>query len=358
MSLRTASRYAIRAISASQAAACAWTAKNAFLVAFLLLLAACGLLILAMREHEGRAREADSVIVFGTRTVESRIDDWVWRHGSEPDVKPSDPPVFSIKQDGDKQWSISITATGWPGQAKLFAISTRSQASVEHRCPASSREAANCEQPSGFDSIVAGSSSSVSKGVTRTESDCTAWTDDGWGQNRVPLNVHEWPFPPMSWAQSTAGGTVIRAIQYFQVQIPAANAEDSRITQSRFTMTCRTALAPMRNGWSDRSIQVWGHIALTDDRFNVNLSDLADHASFMATGGAPSDYGNSELNRVVTQDRNSLIVRWRDEEAAWLRDVVLLAIGALLGIAGACLIEWARPWFEAITRRRKSRRSH
>jgi hypothetical protein len=88
----------------------------------------------------------------------------------------------------------------------------------------------------------------------------------------------------------------------------------------------------------------------------IDLHDLEDFDGFRVTGSAyrlPPDalstfFGrpdSPEATRLVYGKRN-IKIEWRDPKLSSMRDVLLLAAGAFLGLAGAAFVEWLRPHVE------------
>jgi len=275
-----------------------WSAKNSFLVAALTLSVLCAFVLSRMRESESPVRLESSVLVIG-------VD-----HGTNTDADGS--ASFSLHEGEDGQWRTTVAASTQKGRRPTFAISDVS-----------------------------------------TNSNCKALLDqlDGAPQelfvSRLPKSE--------DLSRQVAGGTIKKVVSHFQVEIPdsvTAN-DDNKIS---FTMSCPISLAPMHDGSVDRSLQIWGwtgnYAVFTDPQtvveqsFELDLSDLTDRGAIAVSGGYLSNLGASEMKRAVTSREKVITIRWRSEASAFWRDALLLAIGALLGVAGACLVEWLRPKLE------------
>jgi hypothetical protein len=117
-----------------------------------------------------------------------------------------------------------------------------------------------------------------------------------------------------------------------------------------FRVECDLQLTPYEEGDLDESIEIW--TAPKEERsswrpLSVNATDLVAKNSARLIGGVSADVLLPEENRTIGGTaEGKLTVRWRNERAARLRDLWLLGIGALLGLAGAFLVEEIKAIFE------------
>src|ERR1700761_302239 len=132
----------------------AWSAKNAYLVGFLLLLAGSSFLVFAVRDQQPNSRDADSVLVLGS--------DWV---GDK-----ADRPIFSLSEGSKGRWFVSIRGSAPAGGSQKFRISTRRQA--ETPLP--------CWHSNPADCFKAASTAGAASDSESAPGDCSASIATGW----------------------------------------------------------------------------------------------------------------------------------------------------------------------------------
>ena len=92
-----------------------------------------------------------------------------------------------------------------------------------------------------------------------------------------------------------------------------------------------------------RSVDLPGSLATQLD-FLVDMSALAFRDDFRLTGGVlDQNEMPDEARKIRPHYAEELFMTWRDARLSAMRDVMLVFIGALLGLAAACGLEWIRP---------------
>lgn len=115
---------------------------------------------------------------------------------------------------------------------------------------------------------------------------------------------------------------------------------------AQVTVSCRVLLIPSRDGGAGRKVQIWRADSVSPEAFAIDASPLVNSLSATLSGGSVERVESPDANRRLSVAEDAVLIRWRSEEELFFRDVWLLAIGALLGLAGACLVEWLRPFLE------------
>ena len=59
------------------------------------------------------------------------------------------------------------------------------------------------------------------------------------------------------------------------------------------------------------------------------------------TGGSTDQVEDPDLSRYISAV-GSVDIEWQDERSAQLRDIALVVIGMLLGLAGSCILDWIK----------------
>ena len=116
------------------------------------------------------------------------------------------------------------------------------------------------------------------------------------------------------------------------------------------TVQCSTSVSPLRTIFTDRDLIVHfpERISPVDKDgvstrgFVVDLSEIPNATDIALAGGSEQHTLVSERQRFLEPGRE-VRVDWRDAPHTQLRDVPLVLIGGLLGLAATCAIEWARP---------------
>jgi hypothetical protein len=103
------------------------------------------------------------------------------------------------------------------------------------------------------------------------------------------------------------------------------------------------------NGWAyrvDKSYLPEGYAGEFRD-VQISMSELAAKDSFRLSGGEITWIAVPDEARMLRPLRlggSKLIVAWKDADLTAIRDAILLLVGALLGFAAGCVLEWVRPY--------------
>jgi hypothetical protein len=96
----------------------------------------------------------------------------------------------------------------------------------------------------------------------------------------------------------------------------------------------------------DENYHPEGYVAEFRD-VQITMSELAAKDGFRLSGGEISGIAVPDEARMLRPLRlrsNKLIVTWKDADLTAIRDAILLFVGALLGFAAGCVLEWVRPY--------------
>jgi hypothetical protein len=114
-------------------------------------------------------------------------------------------------------------------------------------------------------------------------------------------------------------------------------------------ITCHTAVQPQDITFSKRRLRV-KYVWMLDQNGNapfrtdlvVDFSSFALLNELRINGGEPIQGLNPDHTRRMGTESEDLELNWIDEGRAMARDGWLVAVGALLGIAGAAFVEWVK----------------
>jgi hypothetical protein len=279
-----------------------WCASNAFLIATVLLLIICAWGLSRIEEHVPATRDQRSIIVLGVGFPSS----------------PTSRPHFSLKQDESEHWRVVIVGNAEWGARPKFSIS---------KSPRIGTCIAIVNSDTLFDSI----NSKVEEQNERFES--------------------------LDFIDGRSIGGRIEDIQF---QIPRSDPVGlSAKSTVSYSVSCPILVGPMKDGATERSIQVQA-VGAQHSTAGVNDSDTNvdfDSSSFInrqwvqIVGGTKS--GTESIRTISGAD--VITIHWRSDDDAFRRDVSILALGALLGAAAACFIEWLRPILESWSARKKEK---
>lgn len=76
----------------------------------------------------------------------------------------------------------------------------------------------------------------------------------------------------------------------------------------------------------------------------VNVDSFSSEDAFRISGGSTDGVHRADFERSLDAVKaRHFTVYWRDEKQAGLRDILLVVVGGIAGLIGACLLEWIRP---------------
>ncbi len=287
-----------------------WCALNAFLTAACLLLLLSFGALFSLQEHDEPFRDPQSVLTLGV----------------EFNSAGESPPIFSVFADAKGQWWVVVRGAGPAGTSPVFSLTRLKSIG---KCVAT------------HDSLMIGERPLImSVTAANFKSRYELASERMWFESKLDQPEH---------------------IRFTIPRDVRPNDDTGRVS---YQMSCALSLTPMQDGAVERSIQIRGNSVDTmpsltnlgdhDKIVILDLSGLTDRQSIELIGGQRPVTQMSESSRSISE-HDPLTIRWRSGVAAFHRDVMLLAIGALLGVAGACFIEWLRPLLEraALTRAHK-----
>ena len=116
---------------------------------------------------------------------------------------------------------------------------------------------------------------------------------------------------------------------------------------------CDLNLRPFRDTFADRKLRIAerGDPPADEDDQNaadgivVSFSNLEGISDLQLFSETPDD--KTPQDDRLLGSGTEVLAEWRDTRQAQFRDVILVLIGSLLGLAATCVIEWARPWLSA-----------
>jgi hypothetical protein len=119
-----------------------------------------------------------------------------------------------------------------------------------------------------------------------------------------------------------------------------------------YTIRCSMGLNPFEKTFSDREIRIdqnlqstfWhrNHTTHRQVGYNINLRSFARESGFRITGGLLDGTSIPDEERRLPGGSQARVF-WKDERQSEYRDIFLIVIGSLLGLAATCVLEWIRP---------------
>ncbi|MGA3403765.1 MAG: hypothetical protein ABSC95_31515 [Acetobacteraceae bacterium] len=95
------------------------------------------------------------------------------------------------------------------------------------------------------------------------------------------------------------------------------------------------------------TIEPLGNVVFHESPYMVDFSSLDSEEGFRLSGGSPEQVDFPDVQRMLKPGWGRPIhVLWRDTDYSDWRDITLIAVGALLGLAAAAFLESIRPTFE------------
>jgi hypothetical protein len=135
------------------------------------------------------------------------------------------------------------------------------------------------------------------------------------------------------------------------MSITAKEPPISGQTDHFFEVTCVLTIEPFDQSFVDRKL-ILRNVGIPELEYRdsypgvgmvVDFRGLSSAADVRLTGGSLYHVERPDTQRFLQAD-DYLVAEWKDEKSVQLRDIALIFVGSLLGLASSCLLEWIRPY--------------
>jgi hypothetical protein len=131
----------------------------------------------------------------------------------------------------------------------------------------------------------------------------------------------------------------------------AHEIDGTRVPDRWLYLKCRLNVRSFAKSFASRSLRFESADVLNgaprpyvQPSYVVNLDDFSPEDAFRISGGSVDGLQRPDLERRLDIVKaRDFTVYWKDQRQAELRDILLVVVGGVAGLIGACLLEWMRP---------------
>jgi hypothetical protein len=129
--------------------------------------------------------------------------------------------------------------------------------------------------------------------------------------------------------------------------------DGTRVPDRWLYLECKLNVRPYAKSFASRSLRFESADLLNgaprlgpfvQPPYVVNVDSFSPEDAFRISGGSVDGVQRADFERNLDVVKaKHFTVYWKDQRQAELRDILLVAVGGLAGLIGACLLEWIRP---------------